>query len=151
MASASFWVQLRLDWLVRCDYAGEGCVGAQTHPCKALTGQRVRIRGGFSALVSPVSLILHLPALPQNPQHRCYIAQALIKPRVLGLTPHLCCPEANPWEMHNPSELTDPALPLSQNKERCFSKNNSNNNNNNKKQPPKKAVLELSLFLCLFR
>lgn len=77
MASVSFWVQLRLSSPVGCGYVGRGTreqPRAQTHPCKALTGQRVRIRGGFSSSVSPACLILHPLALPQKPQHRIAVA-----------------------------------------------------------------------------
>lgn len=103
-------------WL--CRKGNEGAAPCPNPSVQSPNGAKGEDKGRL--LLFGITCVSH-PAPPgsateTSASHRCCIAQALMQPGTLGLTPDLCSPRRHPWEMHNPAEPTAPTLPLSQNK-----------------------------------
>lgn len=99
--------------------------------------------------IARVYLILHLPALPQKPQHRCYIAQALMQPRVLRLTPIFALLGGIHGRCTTPQSGWPQRFPFLGIK-RDASPKTTGATTTKKKTKPKKAMLELLLFFRFF-
>lgn len=105
-----------------------------------LTGQGMRIRG-FSSSLSPLCLVLQLLALPQEPQHRCCIAQA----QAAGVHPNFALLRGRPTTPQHPRPPRFPFLRIKGD----VSPRTTTTLKKNKHNPPKKQRWNF-YFPCAF-